>query len=217
VSGARVWDLPTRLFHWLLVVLLGFSWWSAEVREMEWHFWSGLTVLGLLAFRLIWGAVGGSTARFASFVRAPGAVLAWLRSKDQAKAPGHNPIGGYSVVLMLALLVVQASTGLFATDIDGLDSGPLSFLVEFDQGRTLARVHHLSFNLLLLVTIGHVLAILFYLLFRKRNLVSPMLTGRDPALDPAAGELQPASPIRLVTAVAAAGALIWAISNGFWL
>lgn len=216
-SAVRVWDLPTRLFHWLLVVLIGFSWWSAENRIMDWHLLSGITVLGLVAFRLIWGLIGGSTARFARFLRSPGQVLAYLRGQASSPKAGHNPLGGYSVAIMLLLLSVQVAAGLFAVDVDGIDSGPLSFLVSFDQGRAASEVHEIAFTLLQVVIGLHVLAILFYLVVRKRNLVHPMVTGRDKGLDTREGELLPASPVRFIVAAALALAFSWAVWKGFWL
>ncbi len=213
----RVWDSPTRLFHWLLVGLFGFSWWSAETTAMEWHVLSGLTLLGLIAFRLIWGFIGGSTARFAQFVRSPVSVLAYLRSDAAPARAGHNPLGGYSVIVMLLLLMAQVTSGLFATDVDGLDSGPLSFLLSFDQSRQAAGLHELSFNALLAVCALHIVAILFYLVVRKRNLVGPMITGRDAALEGAAGELVKAGPVRFLVAALLAGGLAWAALKGFWM
>lgn len=214
----RVWDIPTRLFHWLLLVLLGFSWWSAEMREMEWHRISGTIVLGLVVFRLIWGFVGGNTARFASFVRPPGAVIAYLRSDSGGpRKAGHSPIGGFSVVVMLLLLAVQLGTGLFAVDVDGIESGQLSFLVSFDQGRTAAEIHLLSFTLLQLVVAVHVAANLFYLFVRKRNLIHPMFSGRDKQLDSAVGALVPASLAKFAIAAVLSVAFAWAVWKGFWL
>ncbi len=217
-QAVRVWDLPTRLFHWLLVILIGFSWWSAETRHMDWHMLSGLTVLALVVFRIVWGFVGGSTARFGQFVRSPIAVLDHLRSDGSAPKPaGHNPIGGYSVILMLGLLTAQIGTGLFAVDVDGIDSGPLSFLVDFEQGRKLSGIHHLSFSLLQLVAVVHVLAILFYLLARKRNLLAPMITGVDKQLSSEQGELVSSGIVRFMAAAAIAAVAAWAASKGFFL
>lgn len=208
-----VWDLPTRLFHWLLVLLFALSWWSAENHEMEWHYRSGLTLLMLLAFRLIWGFIGGSSARFAGFVRGPGATLDYLRGA-RAKSVGHNPLGGYSVIAMLLALVVQVGTGLFATDIDGLESGPLSHFVDFDQGRLAAKVHGTSFNILLVLIGLHIAAILFYLVVRRRNLVGPMVTGRDGSLGGEVRGLVPAGPVRFVAAAVVAFLFGWWISTG---
>lgn len=213
-NAIRVWDLPTRLFHWLLVALFAFSWWSAENREMEWHLLSGTVLLGLLAFRLLWGLFGGSTARFGSFVKSPLGVARYLRGRATT-LPGHNPLGGYSVLAMLALLVVQVATGLFATDVDGLDSGPLSFLVSFEQGRSAAGWHELAFNLSLVMIAIHVAAIAYYLVARRRNLVTPMITGRD-TVDTAEA-LRPAGAGAFLIAAAVAAALAWGAYRGFGL
>jgi cytochrome b len=217
-SAVRVWDLPTRLFHWLLVILIGFSWWSAETRHMDWHMLSGVVALALVVFRIVWGFIGGSTARFAQFIRSPMAVLAYLRSDSAAPKPaGHNPIGGYSVVLMLALLVIQVGTGMFAVDVDGIDSGPLSFLVDFEQGRKLSGIHNLSFSLLQLVIIIHFLAIVFYLIVRKRNLLTPMITGTDKQLSGEPGALVSSGIVRFIVAAAIAAGTAWAATKGFFL
>ena len=101
----RVWDLPTRVFHWMLVALIAFSWWSAENDELDLHIWSGLAVLTLLIFRLLWGVFGSSTARFANFVRGPRAMLGYLRNSRAWTAIGHNPIGAASVIAMLLVLI----------------------------------------------------------------------------------------------------------------
>ncbi len=212
----RVWDVPTRLFHWLLVILLGFSWWSAENGAMDWHRLFGSLILGLIVFRVVWGFSGGSTARFANFLRSPRKVLAYMRSNvAEPRPPGHNPIGGYSVALILLLLTLQVSTGLFAVDVDGIESGQLSHLVSFDGGRVAAEIHELSFTLLQVVAAVHVLAIAFYFGFRKRNLLVPMLTGSDRQIDDARMALIPASPVRFAIASAIAGAIAWWTSAGF--
>jgi cytochrome b len=210
----KVWDLPTRLFHWLIVLLVGFSWWSAETGHMDWHYRSGLTALILLAFRLLWGFIGGSTARFAGFVRPPAEVIAYLRRPVEASvAAGHNPLGGYSVIAMLLVLVVQVSTGVFAVDVDGIESGPLSYLVSFDQGRIAASVHHLSFTALQVLVALHVLAIAYYRI-RGRHLIGPMVTGRDAQLAAGSPALVSAGPLRFVVALAIAFAVGWWISAG---
>ncbi|HUD30937.1 MAG TPA: cytochrome b/b6 domain-containing protein [Novosphingobium sp.] len=214
--GARVWDLPTRLFHWLLVLLFAVSWWSAENREMAWHYRSGLALLGLLAFRLAWGFLGASTARLGALFVSPAQVLRYIRGRHGPR-PGHNPLGACSVIAMLLALSVQIGTGLVATDVDGLESGPLSFLVSFEQGRLAAKVHGASFNVLLTLIALHMLAIGYYLLVRRRNLIAPMLTGRDPEIDAKSGEMRPAGPVAFVIAAALATLLAWSASKGFGL
>jgi cytochrome b len=212
-SPIRVWDIPTRLFHWLLVILIGFSWGAAEYGKMDLHRLSGSVLLGLVAFRLVWGVIGSNTARFGSFLRSPAAVFAYLRSDSSARRPGHkpghNPVGGYSVLAMLLLLLLQIGTGLFSVDIDGLESGPLSYLVSFDQGRAAAEMHELSFTVLQIVVAIHVLAVLFYLVVRKRNLVRPMFTGYDRQIDNPAGALVSAGLGRFLIAAAIGIGLAW--------
>jgi cytochrome b len=210
----KVWDLPTRLFHWLIVLLVGFSWWSAETGHMDWHYRSGLTALILLVFRLLWGVIGSSTARFGNFLRSPAAVLAYLRRpKDSVHAAGHNPLGGYSVIAMLLMLCLQVGTGLFAVDIDGLESGPLSYLVDFDQGRVAARIHHLSFTAIQALVVLHVLAIVYYRI-RGRRLIMPMITGRDPQLASDAVGLTGGGPVRATVTLIVAFLIGWWVSAG---
>ena len=187
---ARLWDGPTRLVHWAVVALVGLSWFTAETGRMEWHRWSGYGVLGLLVFRLFWGFAGSASARFANFVHGPAAVAAYLRTvraRSPSGIPGHNPLGALSVVAILAVLVAQVGFGLFAVDIDGIESGPLSYMVDFDTGRVFAKLHHQSFSVLQVLVVLHVAAVLFYLVYKRENLVAAMITGRrrfaqDPGL-----------------------------------
>lgn len=177
--GARIWDLPTRAFHWMLVILIAFSWWSHPM-YMEWHRASGYAILGLVLFRLVWGLVGTSTARFKQFLRGPRATIAYvreLRGRKAMYAVGHNPLGGWSVMIMLCLLLFQVISGLFSVDVDGIESGPLSDRIDFETGRWLAMLHGASFTLLEVFIGVHVAAILFYLLYKRSNLITPMLTG----------------------------------------
>jgi cytochrome b len=215
---ARLWDGPTRLFHWSLVVLIGFSWWSAEAGHLDWHLWSGYGVIALVSFRLIWGLVGSSSARFASFVRGPAETLAYVRTlgkRERADVPGHNPLGALSVLAILAVLIVQVGTGLFAVDVDGLESGPLSDKVSFDTGRMLAGWHHWSFTALEVLVALHVAAVAFYLIYKRANLVHPMITGRARfAEDP---NLSFAPIWRMLAAVAVAAFIGWWASRGFRL
>ena len=185
---------------------------------MDWHRVSGITVLGLLVFRLIWGLIGGSTARFANFVKTPGHLAAYVRGKlpDGSAAIGHNPLGAYSVVALLATLVVQVGSGLFAVDVDGLESGPLSYLVSFDRGRFAAHVHAISFNVLLGLIALHIAAIAWYRL-RGRNLLLPMLTGRDAAMPSGSESLRAAPLLHLAAATAIAAGLASWIGSGLRL
>ncbi|PTQ12755.1 Ni/Fe-hydrogenase 1 b-type cytochrome subunit [Sphingomonas oleivorans] len=217
---ARIWDAPVRLFHWLLVALLAFSWWSGEQHEMEWHRLSGYGILALLIFRIYWGFVGGRTARFAQFLRGPRAAFAYAKSIAKgpyAAAPGHNPIGGWSVMLMLATLAAMVVAGLFAVDVDGLESGPLADYVSFDQGRAAANIHGFVFNLLLALVALHVLAILFYLVRLRHNLIGPMIHGRRAVSGNDPVEDLRASPSKAMLGIVIAGICTYVIAQGFRL
>ncbi len=190
MSGAvtRVWDLPTRLFHWLLVLLVTFSLVSAEIggNWLDWHMRSGILILALLAFRIVWGFVGPHHARFANFVRSPSAVMAYVRSMRQGDAAakavqaGHNPLGALSVLAILALLLLQATTGLFATEDSMGTEGPLVKYVSGATSDLITKVHKTN-QVLIYVLVGlHVAAILYYAIAKRDNLVRPMVTGDKP-------------------------------------
>ena len=212
MSRITIWDLPTRAFHWLLVVLVPLQWWTAEEEMMDLHILLGQTLLCLILFRLFWGLIGSSTARFAGFVRGPGKMLAYLRGR-LPPAIGHNPIGALSVMAMLLLLTVQVGLGLFASDDDGLYSGPLAYLVGEDASETLAERHEQMFYVLLGFIGLHLAAILYYLIVKRDNLVVPMVTG---SREGKAGEaaMAPAPAWRFLTAAGAAFGLTWWISAG---
>jgi cytochrome b len=212
---ARLWDGPTRIVHWALAGLIAFAWWSGETGRMEGHRLAGYAVAGLIVFRLIWGFAGSASARFASFLRGPAATLAYLRelpSRAKPDMPGHNPLGAWSVLAILAVLVAQTVTGLFAVDIDAIEAGPLSDRVDFDTGRLFAKWHHWSFWALEALVVLHIAAVAFYLAYKRANLVGPMITGRqvfaqDPKLDFA--------PLwRAALAAAVAAAVAWFVANG---
>lgn len=209
----KVWDLPTRLFHWTLVGLMIVQWLSAENSgTMNYHVWGGYAVLVLVLFRLIWGVVGSETARFGDFVRGPGAALAYVKALLRGETPlyrGHNPMGGWSIVLMLILLLVQAGTGLFAND-DILIEGPLYSWVSKDTSDWLTGIHHFNFNLLLAVIALHVAAVLFYLLVKRENLIHPMLSGRKRLPPALAGQVpRLVSPWRGLAALVVVGLSVW--------
>ena len=203
-----VWDVPVRLIHWMIVVAVGVSWWSAEERIMDVHRYSGYALAGLLVVRSYWGFFGSSTARFGQFIKGPRAIAAYLRGAAGTPAPGHNPLGAWSVVALFALLLTQVVVGLFVTDIDGLESGPFSWLVSFDLSRTLADVHEFVFDLLLIFIALHIAAVLFYLLVRRTNLIGAMFTGRRPA-DAVASGAKLAAGWRIVPGLLLAAYLVW--------
>ena len=177
-----IWDLPTRLFHWLLVALIAFSWWSAENDEIDLHIWAGMAVLSLLLFRLLWGLFGSSTARFSSFIRGPQAVVAYLRDAGSWRRAGHTPLGGLSVLALLGLTAVEVGLGLVAADEDGFYAGPLTHLVSAATSELATELHEELFNFLLALIGLHIAAILYYRL-RGKRLVGAMVTGKG-ALQP---------------------------------
>lgn len=209
-SGVAIWDLPTRLFHWLLVILIGFSWWTAEYHYDDLHIWSGIAVLSLLIFRILWGIVGSSTARFASFVRGPKAVFGYLQGSW--RGIGHSPLGALSVVALLVMIGIQVGLGLFASDEDGIVQGPLARLVSIDAGDWAREWHEELFNVLLALIGLHVAAIVFYRL-RGKKLVGPMITGRG-QLEPGVQPMRPgkwwAAVLCLVIAI---GITRWVIAG----
>lgn len=176
----RIWDLPIRLVHWSLVLLLPLLWLTAENHRMDLHFTLGTIMLGLLVFRLIWGLAGSSTARFSSFVRGPGAIRAYLADRktgSEAASIGHNPLGALSVIVLIAILGLQVGLGLFATNEDA-EGGPLSHLVAYETQRAAAEVHEILFNVALGLIALHIAAILYYRFIRRDKLVTPMITGK---------------------------------------
>ena len=217
----KIWDAPVRLVHWALVALIAFSWWSVKAHHMEWHLLSGYAVLGLVIFRVIWGFVGSDTARFAGFVRGPTATLAYLRTLPDRRAPappGHNPLGAWSVLALLGLIAGVVGLGLFSVDTDGLESGPLADRVSFDFGRACAKLHDKGFDILLWLIGLHVAAVAFYLVYKRRDLIGPMIGGSGRADADADGPALRFAPVwRLIVAAAVAVGLAWFVSKGLRL
>jgi cytochrome b len=177
-----VWDIPVRLVHWLIVLLVASSWITAETGWLGCHRFSGYAILILVLFRIYWGFLGSATAQFAQFLRGPRTVARYMRTLSSRQVHpasiGHNPLGGWSVIALLSLLLLQATLGLFAVDVDGVESGPLATHVSFEAGRQIARLHERTFNLLLLLISLHITAVFAHLLYKRENLIVPMLTGR---------------------------------------
>ncbi|MFM1960678.1 MAG: hypothetical protein RL588_2195 [Pseudomonadota bacterium] len=213
-----VWDGPTRLFHWALVALLILAWVTAG-EQMSLHRGAGYALLGLLAFRVWWGLVGGSTARFARFVRGPAAIRRYLEDSREGRAgehAGHNPLGALSVIALLGLVGVQVALGLFAIDEDGFEGGPLSDRIDFDLARQVAEWHELAFRLLQGMVVLHLAAIVFYAVRRREDLVRPMITGVRRFRGPVEGLVR-APSWRLVVGVMIGAAVGYAASRGFRL
>lgn len=178
------WDLPTRLAKWTLAVLVGLAFASKYYGDygLVWHMWNGLAILTVIVFRLFWGVIGGSTARFSRFLASPGAALGYAAQLVRGRSPrflGHNPLGGWMVAALLLVVAAQAMTGLLTTD-DIIVDGPM---VRAASETWVARASALHQDIYwwLLALIGlHILANLAYSLFGKDNLILAMLTGRKP-------------------------------------
>ena len=171
-----LWDIPTRAFHWLIVCCLPLAWWSAETENYQVHEWIGYTVITLVISRIVWGFVGSGHSRFRDFVVGPGRVLAYLRGGEAGSA-GHNPLGGWSVLALLSLLLLQAVSGLFNSD-DVLFSGPLYYAASTVFRDAMGVVHEVAFNLLLALVALHIVAVLYHQLVRGERLLGAMIRGR---------------------------------------
>ncbi|MDR2238845.1 MAG: cytochrome b/b6 domain-containing protein [Zoogloeaceae bacterium] len=209
----RLWDLPTRLFHWLLVAAVAAAVVCGQLggNLIVWHGRIGLFVVGLIAFRIVWGVLGSTYARFIHFLPTPARVFAYLRG--EWREPGHNPLGALSVFAMIAVVGFQAVSGLFAND-DIAFQGPLYDLVGQDASNRLTSLHHLAGNLLYVLVGLHVAAIAFYRFVKKDNLVWPMFTGRKEVThgeDAQGGGLMAFAVALLVAVAAVYGA------SGAWL
>jgi len=175
-----VWDAPTRLFHWLVVLLVVAEYATWRLNWMDWHARAGETLLGLLFFRLLWGHFGSDTARFSTFVASPRAGLRYLASffrREPDNQVGHNPAGGWMVLLLLGLLLAETISGLYVAN-DVADVGPLTELVSAPIADAITALHQFLWDALLAAVSLHILAILVYALAKGQNLLGPMLTGK---------------------------------------
>jgi len=212
----RLWDLPVRLFHWGTVALVFGLWLTHVIDRMDVHIKLGLALLFLVSFRIVWGFLGSDTARFASFVRGPGAIRAYLasgRAANGGPVVGHNPLGALSVIGLIGILALQLGLGLFATDTDAVSYGPLNYLISFDRGEQVTHLHEFVFNLILLLVVVHLGAIIYYAVKKKDRLIPPMVTGQKTYAEPVS---PPAgAPVwRLAIALALAATLTLWVANG---
>lgn len=214
----HIWDLPLRLFHWLLAIAVAAAYITAKIGGslIDWHGRIGLFILGLLVFRILWGFVGSTHARFLTFFPTPSKLLAYL--KGRWHGIGHNPLGALSVFALLAVLAAQVGTGLFAND-DIAFVGPLFNFVDKSVSDRLTGLHNTIFDLLLAFIVLHVVAIVFYRWVKKTNLVVPMLTGKKQVPKTLAAALT-GRPVKGVGAVGLILSLIisctvvWSVSGG---
>jgi cytochrome b len=216
----KVWDLWLRVTHWLLVLSVAGAWATRKLPGdwFQFHTWLGYSTLVLVVTRLVWGFVGTRHARFTQFVRGPGAIWRYatgLLAGRDVSTVGHNPLGALMVLALLGLLLGQAATGLFASDADIFEFGPLSGYISQALSRSLTGWHETIAEAMLWFIGLHVIAVLAYWLAKRENLIWPMITGRKPTAQAPAGEGITASRLWLALLIAAvlSGALFWIVQR----
>jgi len=179
-----IWDLPLRVFHWLFVLTIAGAWYTSEHSDfIDYHMMLGYFALGLLVFRISWGLVGPKHARFSQFLPSPNTLIEYLQSikhKKKFHSPGHNPLGSFMVVLMIVLITLQAVSGLFIND-DIFSSGPYYGSIASSTEKVMKFLHHNVFDFMIISIALHLLAIAYYWLIKKENLILPMITGKKNA------------------------------------
>src|SRR5579871_1820699 len=215
--AVRVWDLPVRLYHWLIVVLIAAAYATWRLNWMVWHGWIGDLTLALLLFRLLWGFFGSETARFSHFLTSPRAAfqhLKYIFLREPDRQVGHNPAGGWMVLLLLALLLAEALTGIYVAN-DIADVGPLTAIVPAAAADAIDVSHAIIWNVLLAAIAVHVLAIAGYAAVKGQDLVRPLITGTKTMPEPVTAPPRMASVARaavlFVVSAAAAIVIAWAM------
>jgi cytochrome b len=212
--SVRVWDWPVRVVHWAMAVLLVVLVTTANIggNAMEWHIRAGETMLALVLFRVVWGFTGSRYARFASFLRGPGAVSRYARSLSRPPHDlhvGHNPLGGWMVIALLVALLFQAGTGLFSND-DVLAEGPLVRFISKDLSDTISGFHIKNAWVVVALASIHIAAVVYYLVALKENLIAPMFHGSK--MVPATkvdGDETPMQHAKAVALFAACAFAVW--------
>ncbi len=208
-----VWDLPVRIFHWLLVLAVAGAFITDQlgVTYFKYHVWCGYTVLVLIAFRLIWGLVGTRHARFANFIRGPKTILSYLKG-EQNHWPGHNPLGALMVLLLLGGFLVQAATGLFSND-EIFNVGPLYGYIGNELSLRLTSLHRQLFYWLAGAIALHVLAVIGYRVFKREKLVEAMVTGRKRGISLDQGITRSRVLLAVVIVIILSALLFWLIAT----
>lgn len=186
----RVWDLPTRIFHWTLVLLVSFAWISSEYFEelgdprLQWHRWNGFAILTIMIWRIQWGLWGPPSAQFKYFLKGPKAAFLYTADLICGKERhflGHNPLGAYMIVSLLIVVIVISVLGLFSSEENDLAAGPLAYLINEKNQKLASKWHGLVFNRVLVLIVGiHITANSLYQIIKKEPLISAMLTGNKP-------------------------------------
>ena len=211
-----VWDLPLRLFHWLLVLAIVLAYVTATIGGswLEWHEVIGVFVLSLIVFRLVWGFVGSTTSRFSQFFPTPARLRQFFFSTWTGV--GHSPLGAISVLALLLMIIFHAVLGLFAMNEDADFQGPFYALISSTLSEKISVWHGVSFNALLFLIVLHVCAIFYYLFIKKRNLITPMITGKSGLTkDQATSSELRTGAFTFFIAVSIAALFFWIIESGF--
>ena len=223
-TEVAVWDIGVRVFHWSLVMLMIAAVVTVKIggNAMVYHSYCGYAILALLLFRILWGFVGGTYARFANFITGPGKVIAYMKTMfgrghdtgtNHESAIGHNPMGALSVVAMLAALLFQATSGLFVND-DILFEGPLSSWIGKELSDKITGWHKLNVKIIIALVLLHLGAIFFYLFYKKENLIKPMLTGIKNLTGTAPESRTGSASLAFVLLAVCAGAVYWLVHYG---
>ncbi|MGH9485794.1 MAG: cytochrome b/b6 domain-containing protein [Terriglobales bacterium] len=192
-----IWDAPTRLFHWLAAALVLAAYVTWRLNWMDWHDWTGYGLLALVLFRLLWGFFGSESALFSRFLASPRAVIRYLAHalrREPDRQAGHNPAGGWMVLLMLALLLGETLTGIYVNNEVAVE-GPLTELVPVRLADLITDLHNIFWQLLLAAVVLHVVAVIVYWAAKRQNLVLPMISGRK-TLPPGVAPPAMAGPLR---------------------
>ena len=178
--NVKVWDVLIRGFHWLLVINIAVMLISAELENFDVHIMAGKVVVTLLAIRIVWGLIGSSNARFSALVYRPQAYIDYIRKLPERSAGhsvAHSPIGALAVIAILLVVAIQATSGLFAADVDGLIEGPFAYYITYELSRTASDIHLSNIDWLITIIVVHIAANLFYYFYKRDNLIKPMITG----------------------------------------
>ena len=209
-THVKVWDLPIRFFHWALVLVFSGLWYTGKNADLERHFLLGKIMLGLLIFRLLWGFFGSETARFSQFPLHPRSAFQYIKGVF-GDSKGHNPLGSWSVILILSLLTLQVVTGLFAND-GIMEEGPLTQFIATSLSDELTSIHRLAFDGLLIAVSLHITAVLYYQLIKRQKLVHAMITGKK-ALNSNTKPPHIAHPIAAITCIGLAIAIVYGVHS----
>lgn len=214
MKNVKVWDLATRLFHWSLVLLIIAAWLTIENRMIDAHEIIGHTLFALIIFRIIWGIIGSTTARFSHFITHPIKSLTYLKDSLKLKSPhstGHNPAGGWMVLGFLVFIGFQVISGMYANDDLGF-SGALSDSVSKAMSDTMTQLHALNFNIIVALIWLHLVAVFFYVLVKNENLIRAMFSGTKPA-----NQVDPEDKLSFAPLYKAAIIFVLALGLGAWL